>query len=129
MAKGAKERWLKNNYASVKVSIRQDIVHAFRKACNERQQSQESILKNAMIDYVDMEIPHNDKGFETNNKNDKRGKRRKNVADIISELEQVLNAEEIYCDGIPDNFVNRKGESEEAIEKLTEAINILSEIY
>ena len=130
MAKGAKERWLEKNYASIKVSVRQNIALAFKETCRERRQSQASVLKDAMINYVDAEIPpQENKTKKTSDKNDSRRKRKKNICDIVSQLEQVLEAEERYCDGIPDNFVNRREVSEETIERLSEAISSLTEAY
>ena len=50
MAKGAKERWLEKNYASIKVSVRQNIALAFKEACRERRQSLASVLKDGIPD-------------------------------------------------------------------------------
>jgi len=128
MAKGAKERWLEKNYASVKVSLEQSIVLAFKEACKEKQQSQASVLKKAMINYI--EIPQKDKtSKKIIDRNDKRPKRKKNVANIIAQLEEVLDAEQLYCDGIPDNFANRKEAAEETIARLEDAINNLIDAY
>jgi len=132
MSSKAKQRWNEKNYTQVKVSVRHSVASVFKSICAEKGESQASVLAKAMLDYADEPLQQDmraDKKPSDSTKYGTRRKRRKAVSDILTVLGEILEAEEAYKDGIPENFANRIEVAEECIEMLSEAINSLQDAY
>jgi hypothetical protein len=128
-----KQRWNEKNYAQIKVSVKPHIAKAFKDQCLARGESQASVLSRLMSEYSEEDPPEEDKTASKKatdgDKYDTRRKRRKIVSGMLSPLECVLEAEEGYRDNIPSAFTSRYETAENAVERLSTALENLQEAY
>jgi len=127
-ANQAKTRWNAKKYRQVKFSIDPDIAAAFKAACSAAGSSMAGAVSQFMAEYSKAakacKAPTG-ADFST------RKKRRQAVSRMISQLEQIMDAEEGYMEAIPENLRNsvRYESAEESISSMEDALDKLAEIY
>ena len=145
----AKDRWNASHYVQVKISTKPETAAAFKAACSAAGVSLASVLSKFMTDYSQNNNVGELGGTEDSSlvkprlcrtcyksKPDAdtfstRRKRRAAVKAIISQMKQIALAEETSKDNIPDNLQGSKTyeASEQSLDLLEEAIDLLGEIY
>jgi len=124
---GVKDKYSRENYKQIKISIKPEIAEAFKSTCEALNVSMASELSGFMA--------NRSVGLATSRpKNDllmSRGGRRKLVGALIEQLEQIKEAEEGYRDAIPPNLQEsiRYEDAEQSLLALEEAIDMLKEAY
>ena len=112
----------------VKVWADPQVAEAFKMACSASGVSMASELSRFMTDRTNILSRYNEKEF--NRLGSRRG-RRKEVTLIISQLEQICDAEEASCSRIPDNLQGGRTyeASDQSVDILEQAIELLQEAY
>jgi len=125
----AKQRWNKAHYAEIKASLKKDLVEQFKAKCKANGVSIASVLAAQMSEYCGrtLQPKKNKKTFSY----DTRPKRRKMIAIIINQLDDILQYETGYRDNIPLNLQSsiRADAADCCIDKLTEALDAIREAY
>jgi hypothetical protein len=106
-------------YRQFKVSLNPQVVHAFKDSCAKSGVSMASVISQLMSDFTN--IPMKRKNCEWDYSTKRR--RRVAIAKMLTQLEQIRNAEQDYCDRIPENLCESV-----VYEKSEEWITILDEI-
>ena len=123
----SKDRWNAARYTQVKISINTDTAAVFKAACALNNVSMDSVLSEFMAAYSEkgVKASANVKPFAT------RKKRRKAIKDIISQMEELMSAEEDYKENIPENLQGSKWyeAAEQSLNQVQEAIYLLEEAY
>ena len=125
----AKQRWNKAHYAEIKASLEKDLVESFKAKCKENGVSIASVLATQMSEYCRKTIQP--KKRKNNLLYDTRPKRRKMLAIIADQLDDILQNEIIYRDNFPENLRSsiRAESADDCIEKLSEALDMIREAY
>ena len=110
-----------NKMTQIKFTIDSNIVSAFKARCASEGVSMTSVIRQWMRDRQPTDV--------MKPKTSSRPKRRRVVAEIISSLGEVLEMEEQYRDSIPEQFAQRCELSNQACERIAEAINTLQEAF
>ena len=124
----SRKRWNAANYKQMNIAVRPELSEDFRKACEQNQIPMREVLTVFMAAYSTApSLPKSPKGPSYN----ERRKRRKAVADILAQLEEIRNAEENYKENIPENFKtsSRYESAEHAVEALGEVIVLLESAF
>jgi len=127
-ANSAKTKWNSAHYAQVKVSVDPGIAATFKTACATNGVSMAGELSRFMDEYSAVAKKRND--TEPGSLSTRR-KRRKSVADIVSRLEMIRDAESLSHENIPENLRGAEAyeATEEIISALDEAVELLGGIY
>jgi hypothetical protein len=123
----SKQRWNADHYRQVKVSVKPDIVVAFKAACEDANVSMASEISVFMSQYIgDSESKS---GYAPDLSS--RRKRRIALGSIILQLGRIKNNEEVYRDRIPDSLQGSTAFSnaDECISLIDEAIALLETAY
>jgi len=105
----------------IKFTIESDIVSKFKGRCKTEGVSMTSVIRQYM-----------ETGKPTKNirlKTDTRPFRKKAVLEIISMLNDIMQAEEQYRDSIPEQFQSRYETSNQTCEQLSQAIICLEDAF
>lgn len=125
-ANQAKTRWNANNYTQVKAHVNPEIAAEFKAACAVSGVSMAEKLSQLMLEYSGMKA----KGKTQKSYATKR-QRRAAMKLIISQLEDIMNAEENSRDNIPETFHGTEAyeTAERCASQLEEALELLDSIY
>ena len=125
----AKQRWNKLHYSEIKASLKKDLVEHFKAKCKENGNSIASVLAALMTDYCGR-APQQ-KECKKTLPYSTRPKRRKAIAAIINQLNDILQNEAVYRSNMPENlqYSIRAESSDCSIEKLEEALDAIREAY
>jgi hypothetical protein len=128
-ANKAKSKWNALRYKQVKVSVDPEIADAFKYACETAGVSMAGELSRFMSEFS--AVAKRRKLAATADDFTTRRKRRKAVAEMISRMEQVRDAEMHSHDNVPENLRGSCDyeEAEERILIMDEAIELLESIY
>ena len=120
-----RDRWNAAHYAQVKVSVKPDLAADFKAACAANGVSIASVLSGFMAKYT--KTAPKPKADPYGN----RRRRRKLVAGIIAQMEQLIVAEETYKDSVPENLQGAKWHeaAEHSLAVMQEIIDLLHDIY
>ena len=121
-------RWNTANYKQINIAVRPELSDEFKAACARNDISMREAIINLMAAYAAAPTPAkklNDKGYS------ERGRRRKAVSDIITQLTEIRDAEDTYKENIPENLKasSRYESAEQAVESLDEAIERLEAAF
>ena len=121
-----RKEWNSRNYTQIKAAVSNDLADAFKAACKANDKPVRQVLISLMQEYA--HVPP--KVLKTASQPDysTRGKRRSAAAELLSQLQAILEAEEQYRNGIPESMSNRIENADVAIEALTEAIGLLEDV-
>ncbi|MDR1319813.1 MAG: hypothetical protein LBK56_00045 [Gracilibacteraceae bacterium] len=113
----------------VKIYAEPELATAFKALCEKSGTSMTAELSAYMRKRLRLKEPTLSTGSRT--ETDKRWRRKAIVREMIDRLENVCDAEESYRDSIPENLSGGPlaEAADEAVSKLTEAIEILSDVY
>jgi len=124
----AKSRWNDAHYKQIKVSVDPELAAAFKRACRIADVSMAGEISKFMSEYC-----KTGKKRKTEVKDDfsTRRKRRKSVADIISRMECIRDAESLCHDNVPENLRGSSAyeDAEESLSTMDEVIDLLESIY
>ena len=122
----AKQRWNKEHYTQIKVSVQPEIAEAFKEKCKSDGVSMASEITKFMCGQCGIQNPP-----EPTFKVTTRQRRRKALAALIEQLEVIMDAESQYMDNIPENLQNsiRHEAASLSIQALQNAIDNLNEVY
>jgi len=125
----AKKRWNKAHYDEIKASLDKELVRQFKSKCRERNVSIAGALATLMSEYC--KRPLKTKRRMSLLPYDTRPKRRKAVASIASQLEDILQHEIMYRENIPPNLQDgiRAEAADYSIEKLEATLDTIFEAY
>lgn len=123
----SKQTWNAAHYTQIKFSINPETAAAFKTACAAANVSMAGIISEFMTNYT--ERPANSTANAV--KVATRRQRRATVKVILSQIEQLLFAEECYRDNIPENLQGSKWfeSAEQSIAVMQEIIELLEEVY
>ena len=123
-----KDQWNKKHYTPVKVAVKHETAAGFKTACTAAGTSMASVLSDFMDKYA-CGTTQEKKNAPVNVKTLRD--RRKAMSMIQTLITEMRNAEEGFMNRMPENFQgsDRYDEAEERLEKLDEAIDIISDIY
>ena len=121
-----KQRWNKEHYVQVKVSVRPEIAEAFKEKCKSGDVSMASEIARFMYEQCGKPSPPRD-SIKVSTKQ----QRRKALSALIEQLENILGAESQYMENIPVNLRNsvRHDAASQSTQALKAAIDNLNEIY
>ena len=124
----AKNRYNAANYTQVKVNVEPDIAAAFKADC----QAEGVSMASELTKYMTSRCNGPSAGGKT--RRDllmSRGGRRKMIAALIGQLEEIREAEEGYRDRIPANLCGSQAyeDAEQSIGAIQEALDALYEAY
>jgi hypothetical protein len=123
----AKDKWNREHYTQIKVSVPPDVAAAFKSSCADAGTSMSGALKSFMIELA---------GIAKSNTGtlplvSTRRQRRKEIQTLLKRLNRVLDAEERCMNNIPENLrgssVYEAGENITGL--LSDAIISMEEIY
>ena len=122
------KRWNTANYKQINIAVRPELSNEFRAACARNDTSMREAIINLMATYAEAPPPTkktNDRDYS------ERGRRRKAVTDMLTQLAEIRDAEDTYKENIPENLKasSRYESAEQAIEALDEAIERLEAAY
>jgi hypothetical protein len=125
-ANQAKTRWNATNYTQVKAHVNPQIAAEFKAACMASGVSMAEKLSQLMSEYAGMKA----KGKTQKSYAAKR-QRRTAMKLIISQLEEIKNAEENSRDNVPESFHGTEAyeTAERCVSLLEEALELLESIY
>jgi hypothetical protein len=111
----------------VKIYAEPELADAFKALCEKGGTSVTAELSAYMRKRTGLKDPTAVTGSHT----DRRYQRRATVREVIRRLEQVRDAEESYRDSIPENLSGGPlaCAADEAVSRLTEAVDALSDAY
>jgi hypothetical protein len=123
-AKSSKERWAREHYSQIKISVPPATAVAFKAACSEAGVSMASEIKNFMEGRVKK---LRSEAIDTAT----RRKRRHELADVLTRLNLILEAERQSLDNTPENLRNstQYEVTEEIVEHLEEIIDLCDGVY
>jgi hypothetical protein len=123
----AKTKWNSENYKQVKVSIDPEIASAFKSACEAAGVSMAGELSRFMEEYCGLSRKRSTVMLDVST----RSKRRKVVAEALSNMEMVRDAESACHDNVPENLRGAAAYevAEEIISTMDEVIDLLGNIY
>ena len=116
----AKQRRNDSHYTQVKVSVQPEIAEAFKRKCQGKGVSMASEISQFM-----------GKTIKKPDSSSTRQRRRKALASLILQLEEICDAEKQYWDNIPINMQNgeRYEAAEHAYTAMEEALSLLYQAY
>jgi hypothetical protein len=125
----SKQNWNAKNYTQVKVSVGKELASRFKDKCKDDGVSITSLLAAFMADYCGLKSSLDD--YSATCEFTTRAKRRRAVNVMSVQLREIVISEEGYMDRMPLNFreSDRYAETEEIVDKLTEALDILDDVY
>ena len=141
MSSASKQRWNSAHYTQVKVSINPEVAAAFKSACAAAGCSMASVLQAFMADYSQpclenrhVVLPSTKKRIkEQTSKNSfaTRKQRRAAINAIRIQMEQLVSAEENFCNNVPENLHGSKWHeaAESSIALINEILGLMDEIY
>ena len=123
----AKTKWNAANYTQIKAYINPELASKFKSICKAAGVSVNSVLTQFIANHC-AEQTH--KKVTADPLSTKK-KRRNKLHHLIDELKQIRDTQQNANDNVPDNFRDSEAfeVSEESVEKLDEAIEILEGIY
>jgi hypothetical protein len=129
MENDARTKWNAENYIQCKVNVNPELAANFKKACVATGASMTSVISQFMAEYC--KAPKATKPKPTNPDYSTRGKRRAAVRRMTGELEEIMNAEEDYKDGIPENLQSGSAyeSAEETVDRLEAALDNLYDTF
>ena len=98
----SQKRWNADNYKQFNISLKPELIEAFRAACEKSSMSMRAVLVSFMTGYAS--APHSSQKQESEHKYIKRNDRRKAVASILVQLEAIRDSEMQYMDNMPEVF-------------------------
>ena len=125
----AKQRWNKKHYSEVKASLKKELVEEFKAKCKENGVSIASVLAMQMSEYCGKTIKQKER--KKTLPYDTLPKRRKLVAAIADQLDDILQYEIAYRENMAPNFQNsmRAESADHRIETLEETLDAIREAY
>jgi len=98
----SQKRWNAANYKQLNLSINPELLKAFRITCEQNGNSMRKVLTEFIASYTATPpaAKKQNKGYN------ERGRRRKAVKAIISQLEEICETEEQYKTNMPENLKN-----------------------
>jgi len=125
----AKTKWNAAHYKQLKFNISPKIAAEFKRACEKAGVSMACEISRFMAGYSAVAVERKAKPAEADLTT--RRKRRKTVANIILQMERVLDAETESHENVPENLRNSDAyeEDEERINTIGEAVELLESIY
>jgi hypothetical protein len=123
----SRKRWNSENYKQLNLSVNPALIESFKAACEKNGASMRKVLTEHMATYASLPSAVD----KPKPRHVTRGDRRKAVRSITSQLTAILDAEEQYRDGMPENLKNsaRHESAEQTCETLEEAIGLLGEAF
>lgn len=122
----ARKKWNAENYKQVNIAVRPDLVESFKATCERNGLPMREVFIRLMTDYAGAEatIDRQEKKKEDYSR---LPLRRKAVARIISQLEEIKENQEQYIDNMPDGLKSsiRYEEAEEFLALLVGALDAL----
>ena len=122
----SKQRWNKEHYIQVKVSVQPEIAEAFKMKCQADGVSMASEIAHFMRERCDKPHPpkHTIKVVT-------RQQRRKALDELVQKLEAIKEAESQYMENIPENLRNsiRYEAAAQSMQALQDAVDSLNEVY
>ena len=114
-------------HSQVKVTVENELASAFKAACAANKCTVTGVLSRFMADYCQV----NAKKSTANNPYETRRKRRIALKVIITQMEQLMAAEETFIDNVPENLQGSKWHdaAEQSFTLMQEAIDILTDVY
>ena len=127
-ANRAKTKWNAEHYKQVKAFVDPVIATAFKTACERTGRSMAGELSRFMAEYSAVAIKSRPANVDTVST---RRKRRKSVNTLISQMEQIRDAELYYQSNIPENLQgsSRYEAAEQSISVMDDVIELLGDIY
>ena len=121
-----KQRWNKEHYVQVKVSVHPEIAEAFKEKCKAKDVSIASEITRFMREQCGK--PH---VLKTALKVSTRQQRRKAITVLNEQLGAIIDAESLYIKNIPENLRNsvRYETATQSVQALQDAINSLNAAY
>lgn len=123
----AKQRWNASHYSQLKVSLRPELLAAFKAKCAADGVSMAAQISGFLSQYASANSPAKPPPdpFAT------RPLRRKALSSLVSQLNSILDAERRYLDNIPDNLQNSRfyDAATATCSSLEEALSSLDEAY
>ena len=122
----AKQRWNKEHYVQIKVSVQPEIAEAFKKKCKSDGVSMASEITRFMREQCSQPTPPRHAL-----KVSTRQQRRKALNVLVQQLEAIRSAELQYMENIPENLQNsiRYEAASQSMQALQDAIDNLNEVY
>jgi len=122
----SKQRWNKEHYVQVKVSVRPALAEAFKEKCKSGDVSMASEIARFMCEQCGKPSTPGD-SFKVST----RQQRRKALSALIEQLEKIMDAESQYMENIPENLRNsvRYDAASQSTQVLQAAIDGLNEVY
>lgn len=116
----SKQRWNDSHYTQVKVSVQPEIAETFKAKCQAKGVSMASEITRFMSGENKKPDPCSTRKY-----------RRKALASVIIQLENICDAEKQYWDNIPINMQNgeRYEAAEQAYTAMEEALELLYQAY
>jgi hypothetical protein len=128
-SKAAREKWNAEHYRQINISVSKELAEEFKSLCGGNGVSVAGALKSFMKERlaIQEERPRDDSGAGRPS----RGRRRKEVTQVIAQLEKILADEECYLDHIPENLQGgiRAEAAAHSLAMLSEAIDLLVDAY
>ena len=125
-----------DTHTQVKITVHHELAVAFKAACAASKNTVTGVLSKYMVDYTKAKVkvrPAMTKPTELSvgSPYETRKKRRNAIKIIISQMEQIMDAEEAFIENVPENLQGSKWHdaAEQSFELIQEAIDILTEIY
>jgi hypothetical protein len=124
----AKQRWNKEHYSQVKVSVFPSVAQGFKEACALSDTSMSAELVRFMAAYANAtdELPAAVTEKRQAQIKSRQGRRRL-LLDIFGQLQDIRDAEEAYRDSIPENMAERIRCAEEGLDALGGALEGLGD--
>jgi hypothetical protein len=124
----AKNKYNAANYTQVKVAVNPEVAAAFKAACQADQVSMAGELSDFMASRCGRPPAQ---GKVKTDLLTSRGGRRKMLAALIGQLEEIKEAESRYCDAIPQNLRSsqRYDNAQQSITAMEEALDALYTAY
>jgi len=122
----SKQRWNKEHYVQIKVSVQPEIAEDFKAKCKSDGVSIASEIARFMREQCNKPRPPSQAL-----KVDTRQQRRKALGVLVEQLEMVMDAESQYMENIPENLQNsiRYEAAGRSVQALQEAIDNLNEVF
>jgi flagellar biosynthesis chaperone FliJ len=114
----------------VKISVAPELAESFKSACASAGVSMAAEISKYMLERIDALSDIARKNANKSNI-DTRGKRRRHISLIVTQLEAIMERENVYMDNIPDNLKTSQAyeNAEQSVDALEQAIEVLKEAY
>ena len=121
-----KQRWNKEHYTQIKVSVQPKIAEAFKRKCKSDGVSIASEITRFMREQCDHPRPSEQVLTVST-----RQQRRKALSKLVKQLEKIMDAESQYLENIPENLQNsiRYEAASQSIQAIQDAIDNLDTVY